>query len=146
MKFAKRGDRRPTQQTFDVKNTFIMKCGQKINQYDAIQEASEDTDIYKTLEKYGSIAKLETDHEGVFAEFKETMNLRNLHEQQIAAKNMWDKLPFDIREKFHNDRTEFLEKGENWLKKEIEKRKPQATETEKVETQTENKQTTKEVK
>lgn len=114
-KFYKRGDRTKTSQTFDVENTFIVQAGKKINVYDMIQENSEDTDIYKTLEKYSSLEKIEMDHEGAFAEIEEIQDLRDFQQKQERANNLWLNLPLEIREKFHNNPYEFQEKGKAWL-------------------------------
>lgn len=96
-----------------------MKAGEKINIYDQIQAATEDTDIYQTLEKYGSIKPLEVDKKALYAEFNELLDKRDLHNQEIKAQNMWDKLPYKVREQFHNDKLEFMENGQKWLEKEV---------------------------
>lgn len=90
-----------------------------------IQEASEDTDIYKTLEKYGSLERMAVNHEGVYAEFNDVMDLRDLHEQQKRAKDLWESLPLEVRNQFHNDRVEFMQNGKNWLEEQIKKAKPE---------------------
>lgn len=118
-KFRKWGDRNRTQQEFDITKNFFMKAGEKINIYDQIQAATEDTEIYQTLEKYGSIKPLEVDKKALYAEFEKLIDKRDLHEQEIQAKNMWDKLPYKVREQFHNDKLEFMENGQKWLEKEI---------------------------
>lgn len=140
-KFRKRGDHNRTQQEFDITKQFFIKAGEKINIYDAIQAASEDTDIYKTLEKYGSLKPLELDKKAVYAEFEKTMDQRDLHEQAIKAQNMWDKLPQKVREQFHNDKLEFMENGQKWLENEIAKEtKPKHTEIVKEQEGAENEQ------
>lgn len=130
MKFRKRGDRTEVGQKFDLKNTFWIKAGKKINVYDYIQTASEDTDIYKTLEKYGSLEKIELDHEGVYGEFKE-MDRMAFHEQLKKSEELWKSLPFEVRAEFNNDKLQFMENGEKWLKNKIQ------AETKKVETKKE---------
>lgn len=120
MKFGKYGEHREVKQDFDIKNTFIEQAGEKINIYDKIQAATEDTDIYQTLEKYGSLKPIELNAEGVFAEFEKTMSKRDVEEQQKAADNMWSKLPLKVREQFNNNKYEFLTNGQKWLQKQIE--------------------------
>lgn len=118
-KFRKWGDHNRTQQEFDITKNFFIKAGEKINIYDQIQAATEDTDIYQTLEKYGSIKPLEIDKKAIYAEFNQMYDKRDLHNQQIAAQNLWDKLPYKVREQFHNDKLEFMENGQKWLENEI---------------------------
>lgn len=126
------------QQKFDKKKIHIIKCGKKINVYDAIQEANQDTDIYKTLEKYGTIDNMyRHNKEAILEDFEDYMNLHDLHQLQEKAKNMWENLPAGVREQFQNDRLKFLENGEKWLKngiaKEKEKNKKNEKEVEKNE-------------
>lgn len=109
------------QQHFDRKKIFIEQGGKKYNVYDRIQENAEDTDIYKTLEKYGTIEPIKkVDLPAVQSEFTEYMSLMDLHEKKIKADNMWKSLPAGIREEFKNDKYNFLEKGEEWLKKQMQ--------------------------
>lgn len=135
MKFGKRGDQTPKDygQSFDLKNTFVIKAGKKINQYDEIQANSEDTDIYKTLEKYGSLEIITKTDEGMYGEF-ENIDQLGLHERLKKADEMWQGLPLDVRIHFKNDKLNFLQNGEKWLKERIEAKKPKPTEkTEKTE-------------
>lgn len=121
------GPRIRKQQGFDPEKIFVVKCGQKINMYDSIQEASEDTDIYKTLEKYGSIEPLmRPDLKAIEEDFDDYETLITLHDKMEKAKNMWDKLDAGVRAQFHNNREEFVEKGQEWVKNLIEQstRKP----------------------
>lgn len=140
MKFKKRGDREIHAQSFDVTKNFYVKAGQKINIYDEIQEAAEDADIYKTLEKYGTLKPLETDREGIYAEFKKNMDLRDLNEQAKAQEEQWRNLPLKVREIFKNDKLNFLQNAENWLadvkEKMSQKDKTNATKEETVEEKT----------
>ena len=91
--------------------------------YNYIQEQTEDTDIYKTLEKYGCLDTLELSNEMIFGDFEKAMDLRDIYEQDIAFKNLWNSLPLKVREQFHNNRLEFMKNGEEWLKNEIQKEK-----------------------
>lgn len=112
-------DNYPGAQTFDPKKNVINKKGQKINLYDFIQENREDTELYPTLEKYGCIDKIIIDKPKVYAEFKQLMGLREMHEQEKRANELWEALPFDIRKEFANDKLNFMQNGENWLKTKI---------------------------
>lgn len=110
------GPRIRKQQSFDPEKIFVVKCGQKINMYDSIQEASEDTDIYKTLEKYGSIEPLmRPDLKAIEEDFDDYETLITLHDKMEKAQNMWNKLDAGVRAHFHNNREEFVEKGQEWV-------------------------------
>ena len=122
-KFRNKTDARErVQQSFDREKIFIVRYGKKINQYDSIQAARTDTEIYPTLEKYGCIENALTvmndpaHREEVFAEFKEMRNMRDIHERQRAADNLWESLPRQIRKEFNHDPLEFMQNGEKWLK------------------------------
>lgn len=116
------GERIRKQQTFDPKKIFVEKCGQKINVYDSIQEASVDTDLYKTLEKYGSIEPLMNPNlQQIEQDFEEYETLMTLHEKIEKAENMWLKLDAGVKEKFHNNKNEFVEKGKQWLQEMLAK-------------------------
>lgn len=112
------GERVRNQQTFDRENIFIVKAGNKYNVYDMIQEANQDTDIYKTLEKYGSIEPMmRYDLKEIQEDFDDFETMITLHDKQQAAQKMWENLSPGIREKFNNDRQKFLDEGPDWLKK-----------------------------
>ena len=132
------------QQAFDREVIHIIKCGQKINVYDSIQAASEDTDIYETLEKYGSIESMQKyNGEEIKQDFDDYMSLQDLQERTNKPNNMWEKLPAGVREKFHNNIFEFLQKAPKWLDEEANKIKnaiktpttPQPTEPQPTEPQ-----------
>lgn len=112
-------DNYPGSQTFDPEKNVIKRKGQTINLYDFIQENREDTEIYPTLEKYGSIDKIIVDKPKIYADFQELMSLRDIHEQEQKANELWESLPFDIRKEFSNDRLNFMQNGETWLKNKI---------------------------
>lgn len=105
------------QQDFDRKKIHWIKNGEKVNVYDFIQEGREDTEIYPTLEKYGSIKRMELDTPAVYQKFEKVNDLRDHLEQQKEAVNMWNALPLDIRKQFNNDRYEFMNNGMQWLEK-----------------------------
>lgn len=110
------GTRERMSKAFDREKIHIIKCGQKINVYDAIQEANQDTDIYKTLEKYGSIDSMyDYNREKIQMEFDDYISLMDLQDKKIAADNMWLGLPAGVREKFQNNKEKFLQEGQKWL-------------------------------
>lgn len=113
---------------FKYKNTegqkfqkaIIIKQGKEIDVDAMIQAGREDTEIYPTLEKYGCLDKLEIDNKGVYGDFREIKSLENIIEQNEKATNLWNNLPLEVREQFGNDKTKFLNEGEEWLKKKID--------------------------
>lgn len=127
------GEKLHPAQEFDHKKISFKRAGQKINIYDLIQASREDTEIYPTLEKYGMLPSIETAEQfmanrakGFFAEFEKTMDKRDFHELQIKAEESWKSLPREIREKFHNNREEFMNEGLEWYNAELKKAQDQA--------------------
>lgn len=109
------------QQSFDRKKIFVEKLGKKINCYDAIQEAREDTEIYPTLEKYGCIDKLIVDKPTLYNDVREIQELGNLREiknMEIKAENAFYALPLEERKKYNNDYKDFIKNGPNILAQE----------------------------
>ena len=102
------------------KKAIIIKQGKEIDVDAMIQAGREDTEIYPTLEKYGCLDKLEIDNKGVYGDFREIKSLENIIEQNEKATNLWNNLPLEVREKFGNDKTKFLNEGEKWLKNKIQ--------------------------
>lgn len=107
---------------YDRKKITIKMAGKEFNVYDWIQEAREDTEIVPTLEKYGCIeGHIKIDPEKVYGDFTQMKGLRNMLDQQKMAEQMFYDLPLETRLKFNNNMYEFADKGEEWLKSEIEK-------------------------
>lgn len=123
--FKIRGQREKIAQSFDLKKISFLRNGKPVNLYNYIQEQTEDTDIYKTLEKYGCLETLELKTEQIFGEFNECMTLRDVYEQDQAFKNLWNSLPINIRNEFKNDRLRFMKEGEQWLKDQLAKEQTQ---------------------
>lgn len=114
-------------QNFDKDNIFIEMKGQKINMYDMIQEAREDTEIYPTLEKYGCIEKLGMDPKKVYSDMKELSDitdLRQIYQAKEKADKLWESLPIEVREEFNNNAHEFMQNGEKWLQNKIKEQEP----------------------
>lgn len=119
----------------------IIRAGQELHLRDWIDEAREDTEIYKTLEKYGCIDRMIVNKEQVFGDLSQIMNLRDSLDQIKQANNLWESLPLEFRREFLNDKEEFMRTGMDVLKKKIEAEKATKTQTEPAQTQTEPKQT-----
>lgn len=116
-------------ETYDKENTTIRREGKDINLYDYIQDSREDTEIYPTLEKYGSVKPIELNAELVYGDMGHIKNLRDLKEAENASLELWNALPLQVRNEFENNRYNFMKNGEKWLKQKIELAKQQQTPT-----------------
>lgn len=102
---------------------FVERAGKVICVDDWIQAGREDTEIYPTLEKYGCIDRMVLDTEGVYADVSASKDLRGSLEQIKEANKIWENLPIDVRKEFNNDKYEFMDRGEKWLKSKLNKEK-----------------------
>lgn len=116
--------KRPAAQIFG--DPVIMRAGKEIHVRDWIDSGREDTELYPTLEKYGSIERMIVDKEQVFGDLTAIKGLRDIIEQQKAAEDMWAGLPLEFRKEFLNDKTEFMRNGLDYLKKKIDAEKKKA--------------------
>ena len=82
-------------QFFDTHKIYHIKAGKEINNYDFIQENNVDTDIYQTLEKYGTLKPIQIDEQAIANEFA-TMDLRDIYDYKEKANNMWLNLPLSV--------------------------------------------------
>lgn len=112
------------QQKFDIKKTYFIRKGKKINVYDFIQSNREDTEIIPTLRKYGNLKPMEVDYEGMYETFTEKIGLREVLDLNRKAEEMFDSLPAEIKVQFNNDKYEFAEKGQAWLNEKIKTIQP----------------------
>ena len=114
MKCYRYGDKRRTQQKFDPNISFI-KYGKPIKIYDYIQEQAEDCNIYKNLEKYGSIENaisiMSRIRPQIIADFEECMDLRSIEDKRVAINNIWEQLPVEEKAKFDNNFSTFIDNG-----------------------------------
>lgn len=105
MAYITRGMKHPNKkaQEFDKEKIFVEKAGIKINCYDAIQAAAEDTDIYETLEKYGSLKPIGEKANIVFADLEEQVqDLRTVYQKLEAGKQAWERLDAKTREEYNH--------------------------------------------
>lgn len=124
MKFYKLGDKRRKKQKFNKDISFI-KYGKPIKIYDFIQESANEANIYKNLEKYGSIenalAVMNRIRPQIVADFEETMDLRSIEEKRIAITDIWNQLPVEEKNKFENNLSNFIDNGYKHYTEEIKK-------------------------
>lgn len=127
-KFKKRGCRERMAQDFDREKITMKRAFGEVNVYDFIQEGRADTEIYPTLEKYGSIDRLKKDlteeqQRALYQDFtliQEMGDYRGVKDYQAKANKMFYELPLEIRKEFANDINKFTKNGAQWLKKKID--------------------------
>lgn len=116
-------------------NIKITKGGKTFDLYDYIQEGREDTEIYPTLEKYGCLDRMTLDAKGIYTDLTDKKDLRSSIEQIELSNKLWLQLPAEVRQIFNNDKKEFAENGESWLKNQIDLHTQQSQQNQPTETQ-----------
>lgn len=115
---------------FDPDRT-IIRGGKKFVVRQLIQESRSDTEIYPTLEKYGTLENamehMKKNLNKIYADFGAVTTLKDTMDQQIQAQQLWNDLPFQVRAHFNNNIHTFLKEGEKYLKEMIEANKPKET-------------------
>lgn len=112
-------------QSFDKEKITMKRAFGEVNVYDFIQEGREDTEIYPTLEKYGSIEPMKLKVENAeqmyndFTQIQELGGYRGILEYQKKAKEMFYQLPSELRKEFNNDINKFTKEGAEYLNKKI---------------------------
>lgn len=107
-------------QTFDLKET-VTRAGQTYVRYDEIQANREDTEIYPTLEKYGNLQVMERPANEKYIDMSNALELRDLFEQEIKLKEMFESLPLEERREFNMNYYEWKEKGLEYYEKKAAK-------------------------
>ena len=110
-------------QHFDKDKITLTKAGKTFNVYQSIQEAREDTEILPTLQKYGCIDRMITNHTQIIGDLTELSNLRSLHEMTKKSNEIWQSLPLEVRKEFNNNKNEFIDKGMDWAKRKVAEKK-----------------------
>ena len=116
-------------QVYDKDNIFVEIRGQKVNVYEMIQEAREDTEITEVLKRYGCIERLGIDPKKTYDSLIEINDLRDIYEAKAKADKLWEQLPIEVRQEFNNNANEFMKNGEQWLKDKIAKETPEQPQT-----------------
>lgn len=106
-------------QTFDLKET-VERAGKTYVRYDEIQANREDTEIYPTLEKYGNIQVMERPANEKYIDMSNALDLRNLYEQEIKLKEMFENLPLKERREFNMNFYEWKQRGLEYYEKKAE--------------------------
>lgn len=134
MNFRKFGDIPNAAQSFDKDKITVTKAGKTYNQYEFIQTANVDTDIYEVMKKYNLQQDEAVEYmnskggiKGIYADLtkfqEECINKGDLTKYQEKANEMFELLPADIKSKYENNLEQFLldmtkqqqkqQKGEN---------------------------------
>lgn len=108
------------------KDYTISRYGKDYNLYQMIQDAREDTEIYPTLYKYGSIKRMEVDYNDIYDDLSAIGDLRNIQDLKIAADKAWAKVPTEVKNQFNNDKYLFAEKGKKWAEDILKTQKEKA--------------------
>lgn len=113
--------KKPAAQIFG--DPVIIRAGKEIHVREWIESGREDTELYPTLEKYGSIERIIVDREQIYGDLSKIKDLRDSIEKMKEADNMWMNLPLELRKEFLNDKNEFMRNGLDYLKKKIDEEK-----------------------
>ena len=125
-KFVKQWDdnyKSTIEQNWDREKITIKRNGKNINLYDMIQENKGDSDIYECLQKYGTLQPITLDYPGFYAEFEQTMTIKDSLELQNKIQDLFDGLPKEERAKFNNSVHQFKDQGLEYYKKLIMEKK-----------------------
>lgn len=97
------------------------KYGKEIDIQEYIEAGRDDTEIYPCLEKYGCLKPLERTPSEIYADCTEYNDLRSTIEKGRKIKEIWANMPNHIKNKFNNDPNEFIDRGMDWAKSEMQK-------------------------
>lgn len=99
----------------------MVKKGIEIDIREFTKTAGEDCEIYKCLEKYGMIKPEILDANCFAGDIEAYKDLRTNLERANHAQRMWDNLPLKVRADFNNDINVFLDEGEAYAQKLLQK-------------------------
>lgn len=124
-KFRKRGNRVRMSQHFDREKITMKRAIGEINNYDFIQEGRADTEVYPTLEKYGTLKPIILERENVEQMFQDLTDIQNLGgmrgvlDHKKKTEEMFYSLPHDVRKEFNNNINTFSKNGLDYINKKI---------------------------
>lgn len=127
--YHKAPEREDKAKTIDT-TAIVVQAGKPINWKKFTQDNNVDLDIYEVREKYDGEYRnrLKYDPEIEAAEIDHTMTLEKVYERNKAIQNQWLNLPEQVRMEFNNDVNEFVDRGQQWLNKQIKIREEQEKE------------------
>lgn len=113
---------------FDKNITFTLG-GKEQSIYEFTQANREDTEIYPTLEKYGTIERMTRPLQDIYGDATKMKDLRATFEEIKEGEKIWNNIPLDIREQFGNDMGKFVKHGQEWAQNEMKKQQEATTQT-----------------
>lgn len=112
--------------SFNPDEMFIEKAGKKINIQNWIDQNTDETNIYRMIEKYHGVENIEPKLGGIIGDLTEYNGLKDILDKEKKAQNAWNDLPIEIRNQFGNNKYNFIKNGMTWAKnkqKEFEQQK-----------------------
>lgn len=107
-------------QTFDQDVTFKRK-GKEIKIKDFVQENAVGTDFYENLEKFGNketvLEFMNVNRAELVGDFTEAQSLVSLEERRNKTKEIWNRMPAEIRGQFDNKFQNFMDNGQEFFDK-----------------------------
>lgn len=114
-------------------NEKIKRNGEEIDLRDFLNENSEGTTVYETLENYGSIKHHKRPDISEIAENIQGLDDRSITEKIRELEKNWTMLPREIREQFNNDVKLFIDTGNDWAKNVVEQKQKEIEQLQKIE-------------
>ena len=97
-------------------NPLIKQSGKMVNLKELVKKHFEDSDIYATLYKYGSLDPLKVDFKEVQEDYIEILEMKDILKLQDKAKELFENLPALIKNKFDNSYERFYNEGKDFFK------------------------------
>lgn len=97
-------------------NPLIKQGGKMISLKELVKKHLEDSDIYATLYKYGSLDPLKVDFKELQEDYIEVLEMKDILKLQDKAKEMFENLPALIKNKFDNSYERFYNEGKDFFK------------------------------
>lgn len=97
-------------------NPLIKQGGKMVSLKELVKKHLEDSDIYATLYKYGSLDPLKVDFKEIQEDYIEILEMKNILKLQDKAKELFENLPALIKNKFDNSYERFYNEGKDFFK------------------------------
>lgn len=97
-------------------NPQIKQGGKMVNLKELVKKHFEDSDIYATLYKYGSLDPLKVNFKEVQEDYIEILEMKDILKLQDKAKELFENLPALIKNKFDNSYERFYNEGKDFFK------------------------------
>lgn len=97
-------------------NPLIKQGGKMVSLKELVKKHFEDSDIYATLYKYGSLDPLKVDFKELQEDYIEVLEMKDILKLQDKAKELFENLPALIKNKFDNSYEKFYNEGKDFFK------------------------------